>query len=99
MALINCPECSNKISDKAPACPHCGVVFESDEPTVEIQKSVINYVDADGKIKRGFVGREKIKESLPDPDSGEFYGLEYFKNGKRVIEIVGKAAFLMVEVT
>jgi hypothetical protein len=24
MALIACPECSKGISDKAPACPHCG---------------------------------------------------------------------------
>lgn len=24
MALINCPECSKQISDKAQACPHCG---------------------------------------------------------------------------
>lgn len=24
MALINCPECSNQISDKCKACPHCG---------------------------------------------------------------------------
>lgn len=24
MALINCPECGKEISDKAPACPHCG---------------------------------------------------------------------------
>ena len=24
MALINCPECSREISDKADACPHCG---------------------------------------------------------------------------
>ena len=24
MALINCPECSKEISDKAPACIHCG---------------------------------------------------------------------------
>ena len=24
MALINCPECSNQVSDKAPACPKCG---------------------------------------------------------------------------
>jgi hypothetical protein len=24
MALINCPECEKKISDKAIACPHCG---------------------------------------------------------------------------
>lgn len=24
MALINCPECGKKISDKADACIHCG---------------------------------------------------------------------------
>ncbi len=26
MALIRCPECNREISDKAPVCPHCGVV-------------------------------------------------------------------------
>ena len=25
MALIECPECGNKISDKADKCPHCGL--------------------------------------------------------------------------
>lgn len=25
MALINCPECNKQISDKAQACPHCGL--------------------------------------------------------------------------
>jgi hypothetical protein len=24
MAIINCPECSKEISDKAKSCPHCG---------------------------------------------------------------------------
>ena len=24
MALIKCPDCGRDISDKAPACPHCG---------------------------------------------------------------------------
>ena len=24
MALINCPECNNEISDQASSCPHCG---------------------------------------------------------------------------
>ena len=28
MALINCPECKNKVSDKANACPHCGFPIE-----------------------------------------------------------------------
>jgi hypothetical protein len=27
MALINCPECNNEISDKASACPKCGFVL------------------------------------------------------------------------
>ena len=29
MALINCPECSKEVSDKAPACPNCGVVLNA----------------------------------------------------------------------
>ena len=24
MALINCPDCGKEMSDRAPACPHCG---------------------------------------------------------------------------
>ena len=24
MALINCPECSSQVSEKAPSCPNCG---------------------------------------------------------------------------
>ena len=30
MALIDCPECGKEISDKAPSCPNCGVVFAKD---------------------------------------------------------------------
>ncbi len=29
MALIKCPECGKEISDKAPACIHCGFPLES----------------------------------------------------------------------
>jgi uncharacterized paraquat-inducible protein A len=28
MALTSCPECSRQISNRAPACPHCGVRFK-----------------------------------------------------------------------
>ena len=27
MALINCPECGQQVSDKAAICPHCGVAI------------------------------------------------------------------------
>lgn len=41
MALINCPECNRKISEKASTCPHCGnpmnvVVPEKSMPTGDI---------------------------------------------------------------
>ncbi len=25
MPLISCPDCNNKISDRAESCPHCGL--------------------------------------------------------------------------
>ncbi len=28
MAIINCPECNNKVSDMASVCPHCGVKID-----------------------------------------------------------------------
>lgn len=41
MALIKCSECGNIISDKAPACPHCGIIVNtiqtSDEENQIIQ--------------------------------------------------------------
>lgn len=29
MALIRCPECGKEISDRAPACIHCGFPLDS----------------------------------------------------------------------
>lgn len=35
MALINCPECSASISDKAPTCPKCGVPLSAENIATE----------------------------------------------------------------
>ena len=35
MALIKCYECETEISDKAPACPHCGAPKEEHPPQIE----------------------------------------------------------------
>ena len=35
MALIKCYECEKEISDKAPACPHCGCPVASGRPASE----------------------------------------------------------------
>jgi len=34
MALVNCPECNHKISDKAKSCPECGYVMEERTSTI-----------------------------------------------------------------
>lgn len=42
MALINCTECGKQLSEKAPACPHCGapltVTTDSQTPTTSARK-------------------------------------------------------------
>ena len=39
MALIFCPECKGKVSEKAESCPHCGYKFSEDE-TQQIKEKV-----------------------------------------------------------
>jgi hypothetical protein len=35
MALMSCPECSQPVSDQAPACPHCGYIIScGNDPVV-----------------------------------------------------------------
>ena len=50
MALINCPECGKEVSDRAPACIHCGFPFSelkkeepalaNDNPSEELNPSL-----------------------------------------------------------
>lgn len=43
MALIDCPECGNKLSDKVNDCPHCGYPLNEQESLIlnkELQKKV-----------------------------------------------------------
>lgn len=47
MALIKCPECNKKISDKCGNCPNCGCPIEIKEETIEI-----NTADKERKPKK-----------------------------------------------
>lgn len=40
MALITCPECGKQISDKAPACIHCGYPLQQEQQTVPTTAAV-----------------------------------------------------------
>ena len=49
MALIKCYECSREISDKAPACPHCGAPAEE----IPHEVSVNGVIVEKGHTKKG----------------------------------------------
>lgn len=54
MAIINCPECGNNVSDKAATCIHCGCPLENLSPsgTVRIKLSFV-------KVQNGLNGKQK----------------------------------------
>lgn len=56
MALIKCPECGKEISDKAPACIHCGFPLDQLETVVEnddgkLYKLILKSTPIDTKVK------------------------------------------------
>lgn len=53
MALINCPECSKEISNKAKACPHCGYPLPTKEETIrktEVKPKTANEIEHEKKV-------------------------------------------------
>lgn len=49
MGLINCPDCGNDVSDRAPACPHCGSPVHETKNASQPQKVVV----VDGTYEAG----------------------------------------------
>jgi hypothetical protein len=57
MALVSCPECKEKVSDQASACPHCGhpmqPALKVDEP-LQYETCRIEWGSTAGSISRAF---------------------------------------------
>ncbi|MEN6316068.1 MAG: UvrD-helicase domain-containing protein [Clostridiaceae bacterium] len=53
MALIYCPECKKQISDKAEACPHCG-----------LPKKYFPYSDSDGSTQESFEAENPANSAI-----------------------------------
>jgi len=54
MALINCSECNNQISDKALSCPHCGIPRSK---TVTNVHNSVEFVDSSLKESKQFFSK------------------------------------------
>jgi uncharacterized RDD family membrane protein YckC len=59
VALIDCPECGEEVSDKAPTCPHCGIrVAENQEAEVTAE------IEAPPMSTRGPVPSHGFKQGI-----------------------------------
>lgn len=70
MALINCPECGNRISDKCRACPSCGYPMDidgdappSEKPTARVSGEVEPIISSEEIAQR--VGAGSSAEEIP----------------------------------
>lgn len=64
MALIECPECGGKVSDKAPMCIHCGYPLQQSRETEMPQIQYCPYCGKQNSIEStfcGYCGRSFIK--------------------------------------
>lgn len=62
MALINCPECGNQVSDRAHQCPNCGYPIENIKSAHEIKKSEVVQTDIEEvSLKNTKPKRGKLK--------------------------------------
>lgn len=67
MALMICPECGNKISDKAEQCIHCGCPIKKNEEAMICKINGKDY-DFSGFYKRIMKAKENKDGFLHDPD-------------------------------
>ena len=59
MALITCPECGKQISDKAPACIHCGYPMQEQPPVTTATVSNSKKVLAPGENRHSGPGENR----------------------------------------
>ena len=77
MGLINCPECSREVSDRAVSCPQCGLPITAENVTLRLTgltdfgtKAVDVYFDGS---KVGSVGKaEELSLTFPSGGNVEF---------------------------
>jgi len=55
MALINCPDCGNQVSDRAPTCPKCGAPIAGREETITLGDSLTTIQETSKRLKAQIV--------------------------------------------
>ena len=94
MALIQCYECEKEISDKAPACPHCGAPKEEQPPQSDPggrKSDSLRSASATARVTAApfYLASNGITVMCPDGDvgqTGEVNGIVYTKRSRSQID-------------
>lgn len=78
MALINCPECGREISDKAPACPHCGVPLTTAVTAPETPAAPVNTDNSE--LERLLTLARQAKASSDNENAARYYEMVFMKD-------------------
>jgi len=67
MAMINCPECGNKVSDKARNCPQCGCPIDTNVYCPKCGSSNVKVIGGASKVVSvamwGVLAANKVKSN------------------------------------
>lgn len=89
MAIINCPECGQEISDKAKKCIHCGKVFVEEEIIKEEIKcdqcGVVLTETDEVCLNCGYPVKKNATENETKPQQVEVASIKMAKKTKRLI--------------
>jgi len=94
MALIKCYECEKEISDKAPACPHCGAPKEEQPPQSDPggrKSASLRSASAAARVTAAqfYLAANGVTVICPDADvgqKGEVNDIVYTKRSKAQID-------------
>jgi len=101
MALIKCYECEKEISDKAPACPHCGAPKHQQEASVEqpvptVEEKSLEQIPMGEALEGEVELKDEHVEALENikADIAKLFwrSIEFLKNEPKKGDLGGQAA-------
>jgi len=75
MALIVCPECNNKVSDQAEACPHCGYPVQQNSSYLKCPRCGSHNIQISVEtVDKVVGGRNEVRKKSPVTRAGNNIG-------------------------
>ena len=86
MALLTCPDCGGKVSDAAPACPHCGRPTQQSSHYEAVHSNEVAGKRALQANKR--ISEEDVSRQLEDVSDSQIKAEEHPRKGKKKSAVV-----------